>query len=73
MLSDNSRRKVKRFLKGTAIALVCIFGFFFFAFVEVAMSGSDLNNPSQGLWWLGLVGGDIAVTLGLITLIQRIK
>ena len=69
MGGDKGRGRGKRVFKGLGVALVALLGMGAFLYVEVAMTGSDLNDPSQMRIWLLLVGGIIGVGGGLITLI----
>ncbi len=64
-------RKVEYILKGLGIALLALVGFAGFVFIEVVMTGANLNEPSQMFWWLLMVITDIAVVIGLATLILR--
>jgi len=73
MVSKENQSKGKRILKGLGITLVALLGLVGFAFIEVAMSGSNLDSPpSQGLIWLLMIVTDMAVMVVLIKLISRV-
>ncbi len=71
-MADNRKQGVGKLVaKGLGIGAVGLVALSAFLYVEVAMSGSDLNDPSQMRIWLLMVGGIIVVAGGLIILIAR--
>ena len=71
MGGDKGRDRGKRVFKGLGVALVALLGMGAFLYVEVAMTSTDLDDPSQMRTWLLLVTGIIGVGGGLFTLIAR--